>query len=138
MNVRALVLDTELPRPTLHQRIHQARHRWPTSSAGWSIAVATWQCFAWFLTFVFGMLGFSSVDGSASRVRLDLSDPGIVPRDARRGYVLPGSGLVFSWEESERREWAVERDRVGRAGRWGSDEERYWQAIEEVWGEHGV
>ncbi|KAI9708303.1 MAG: hypothetical protein M1820_004007 [Bogoriella megaspora] len=78
-----------------------------------------------------------------AKVRQDLNDPKLVPRNARRCYMFPGKNMLFSWKEGVarkgdnrgediRKEWTVRREKVGREG-WGGDEERFWEGIEALW-----
>lgn len=99
-----------------------------------------------FLAFVCAVL---TDDELSEQVRRDLNNVHVLREQARRCYILPGDGLVFSWGKEDgggkedngsgdgqvaRREWTVERDKLDRGGgRWSGDEERYWEAIEEAW-----
>lgn len=144
LNLKTVVFDTE---PSLSVRAHQyftsrrqQRQRQRSScspvSTFWTLLSALWASLLYFFSNLATSLGTFSVDDN---VRRDLNDVRLVPLGARRCYVLPSNGLVFSWREEEgeeRKDWAVERDRVGRDGcRWGVDDERFWGAIEEAWEE---
>lgn len=141
--VRAVVMDTE---PSSLSSLSTALRR----SVAASRPLDALQCLLlhlWrFLLSLFGggFLGPGVGAAAAASVRRDLWDPELLPAEARKCYVFAEKDVVFSWREArdperkgegmERKEWAVKRDAVDRAGRWAGDEERYWLGIEDVWG----
>ncbi|KAJ9627117.1 hypothetical protein H2203_003578 [Taxawa tesnikishii (nom. ined.)] len=131
--VRAVVMDTE---PSSLSSLSTALRR----SVAASRPLDALQCLLLHLwRFLLSLFG-----GGSSAPGRDLWDPELLPAEARKCYVFAEKDVVFSWREArdperkgegmERKEWAVKRDAVDRAGRWAGDEERYWLGIEDVWG----
>jgi len=130
LDVRAIVSDTEpsLSLPDLYATLLSS----PTHFLSLLLA-----CLLSFLT---AAVALFSYDDATSRIRADLTNPGILPANVRKCFVFPAQEMMFSWCDApgksgiaERREWSVKRTSVDARGRWSGEKERYWLGVEGVW-----
>ncbi|KAK1089017.1 hypothetical protein LTR33_000264 [Friedmanniomyces endolithicus] len=90
---------------------------------------------------VVSTINYWQYDARCRQNRHGLNDPYLLPHEARKCYIFAEKDLMFSWHDSQdqddeecvRDDVSVKRTDIDAKGKWTSDQERYWQGIENVW-----
>jgi hypothetical protein len=133
LNVKAIISDTE---PTTSLANFQAALQSPAQ-----LMLLLYITIISFWSTLSSILRTWEHSTTTWQIRDDLTNPLLLPTDARKTFVFAQQNLMFCWGEAsedggealDRQDYAVKRRSVDAKGRWTGDQERYWMGIEGVW-----